>query len=225
MNPSTDPYEPIAPSGIGIQDPNVRDVAGESGIQRWAGQLLTMMANPTAGEDLAMGGLGGMAGQVGKRVQGSQIMGDPAMKAAMNAFQTFEQPVLEDRASSMGMGRSTGLLDDISMGASSMMLPQIQAAQAREERGIERDTGIFGNIASQGTALGGLEADRLAGTQAAAASMGDTQRGIEQERRDAYYDDFLRRSALGENVLMGPFGGLVPSTIGSRVSQSGGGKK
>jgi hypothetical protein len=194
-------------------------------MQQWAGQLLNMLANPTSGEDAAFGALSGLGSMLGKRVEGDTIQNDPAMSAALEAFKTFEQPVLEDRASSMGMGRSTGLLDDISMGAASMMLPQIEAAQAREERGIERDTGIFSDAAQQFAGLGAQEADRLATTSGMAADQGATQRAIEQESMDAFYDDFLRRAQLGENSLFGAFGGLTPSTIGSQVNSQGGGKK
>jgi hypothetical protein len=158
----------------------------------------------------------------GQRITGEEVMGDPSMMAAFNAFNTFDRPMIEDSATQAGFGRSRQKGDKLSMGLSSMMLPQIQAAQGRAERGLDRDLQSYISSGQGFTNLGGMEIGRETGALDRAMGIGDTQRAIEQERRDAPHEDFIRRAALGENMLTGPFGGLVPSTIGSTVRSSGG---
>ncbi|MHC4121580.1 MAG: hypothetical protein ACYSWO_29255, partial [Planctomycetota bacterium] len=82
------------------------------------------------------------------------------------------------------------------------------------------------NIAGQGTQFGlGLANQELArqGQSFDALSQsGDKQRSIKQERMDAPYNDFMRRAAMGESSITGPMGGIVPSSIGSQVTSTGG---
>jgi hypothetical protein len=161
-------------------------------------------------------------GNTGRMASGEGMATDPGIQAAYDTFETFEMPMIEDSYSAMGLGRSDMKGDKLSLGLSALMQPAIMDYLAREESMINRDVGIADSSISAGLNLAGTELDRQATSYGALADTGATQRGIEQERRDAPYDDFMRRAALGESALAGPFGGIVPSAIGTKVTSSGG---
>ena len=209
-------------TGMGIQGQNVRDVAGAAQGQRYAGALLPGLERRTAGETAAGQAFTDAFGNVGKRVTGESVYNDPAIAAAAETFNLFERPLIDDAASAAGYGRSLQKGDKQSLGLASMLLPQITASQQREERGIDRDIATSMGVGDAFRGLGGMETARRQGAIQTAMGVGDVQRQIEQERRDAPYEDFIRRASLGENMLTGPFGGLAPSTIGSQVTSSGG---
>ncbi len=226
-NPFTEEYVPgntanQGPTsyGLNIMGENPRGVAGASTLQKWAGGLVPGLSDQTEGEKKASEGY-----ERGRTTAGMQTASDysndPAVKEAVKAFQTFEQPIIQDQASLMGNGRSSGRLNDLSMGLSSMMLPQIQAAQQRDENRINRMTEAEFAAAQGNQSLGSMDYNRRAGAINTGMQVGGVQRDIAQEGMDAKYEDFLRRAAIGENALMGPFGGLVPSTIGSVTRSSG----
>ena len=209
-------------AGLNIQGENIRDVAGGSALQRWAGRNVQGLGDITPGERKANWAYNSVRGMGGKRITGDEVRDDPAMAAAFDAFNTFDKPMIEDSATAAGFGRSRQKGDKLSMGLQQMMLPQIQAAQGRAERGLDRDLQSYLSAGQGFQGLGAQETSRRTGALDRAMGIGDTQRGIEQERRDAPHEDFIRRAALGESMLTGPFGGLVPSTIGSSVRSSGG---
>jgi hypothetical protein len=226
-NPFTNEYVPgntanqgPTTSGLNIMGENPRGVAGASTLQKWAGGLVPGLSDQTEGEKKASEGY-----ERGRTTAGMQTASDysndPAVKEAVKAFQTFEQPIIQDQASLMGNGRSSGRLNDLSMGLSSMMLPQIQAAQQRDENRINRMTEAEFAAAQGNQSLGSMDYNRRQGAINTGMQVGGVQRDIAQEGMDAKYEDFLRRAAIGENALMGPFGGLVPSTIGSVTRSSG----
>jgi hypothetical protein len=209
-------------SGIGIHEQNARDVAGASIDQRRAGQMANLIGAPTAGEGAAWGGLGNLFSQQGRMATGAGMATDPGILASLNTFNTFEKPMIEDSYSEMGLGRSHMKGDRMSLGLASLMQPAIQDYLGREGRMIDRDTNIAGTGIQSGLQLGQQEVGRKQAGYGALRDIGDVERGIEQERKDAPYDDFMRRAALGESALTGPFGGIVPSTIGTKVTSSGG---
>jgi hypothetical protein len=216
---STDPY---TPSGIGIHEDNTRDVAGASINQRRAGQMAGEIAAPSAGEGAAWGALGNLFGQSGQMATGHGMASDPATQATYNTFMKFGSPMISDQYSSMGLGRSTDKGEALGMGLADMMMPAMQGYLDRQTGMIDRDVGIAQSGIQGGLSLAGQELNRQGTAFDAYSQSGDVQRGIEQEQRDAPWEDFMRRAALGESALMGPFGGLVPSSIGSQVTSSGG---
>lgn len=206
--------------GLNIMGENPRGVAGASTLQKWAGGLVPGLSDQTEGEKKAAEGYERGRTTAGMKTA-SDYSQDPAVMEAVKAFKTFEQPIIQDQASLMGNGRSSGRLNDLSMGLSSMMLPQIQAAQQRDENRINRMTEAEFAAAQGNQSLGSMDYNRRAGAINTGMQVGGVQRDIAQEGMDAKYEDFLRRAAIGENALMGPFGGLVPSTIGSVTRSSG----
>jgi hypothetical protein len=208
-------------SDLGIAGANPRSVAGEAPLQRLAAQSVPWAGTATPAELDAYGWINRMPEVAKGKTTGAGIMGDPAMKAAFNAFSTFEQPMIQNRASLQGLGRSSATTDKLSMGLASMMLPQIQSAQQREQHRRDRMTQAYGQAGALSTGLAQLGTGRRQSAVNQAMQVGGEGRRIAQERADAPYQDFLRRSALGENVLMGPLGGMVPSTIGSSTSTAG----
>jgi len=210
--------------GIGIADENIRDVVGLTKPQQYGTNIerIRDLGTRTHGEERARRQYNLASNMGGQRVTGESIAGDPAMQAAFDAFSTFEKPMIEDAATQSGYGRSLQKGDKMSMGLQQMMLPQIQAAQGREERGLDRDLQSYMSSGQGFQSLGGMETARERGALDYSLGAGDVARGVRQEQADAPYEDFIRRASLGESALMGPFGSMVPSTIGSRVSSSGG---
>jgi hypothetical protein len=212
----------IEPTGIGIQGENIRDVAGASQGQIRAGNIAGTLGAQTEGERAAWSGLGNLFGQQGRMASGSGMMTDPGVNAAFQTFMNFGSPMIQDEYSAMGLGRSDAKGSALGLGLASMMQPATQDYLAREGAMIDRDVGIADRGISHGLNIGAQDVNRRATAFGAESQVGETQRAIEQERRDAPYEDFMRRAALGESVLTGPFGGLVPSVIGSKVTSSGG---
>jgi len=71
--------------------------------------------------------------------------------------------------------------------------------------------------------LGQAESARLQQAYQASLDLGQLDRERSNEQYAAQYNDYLRQQALSEEALFTPFGQLIPSALGSRVSQSGGG--
>ena len=212
--------------GIGISDEHVRDVSGLSEAQKYGTNIKRIrdLGERSWGEQAAMQSFQDAKGIGGRRAQGTSIKNDPSVKAAYDAFNTFEKPMIEDAATQAGFGRSQQKGDKMSLGLQAMMLPQIQGAQAREERGLDRDLQTYMGVGSAQAGLGRDATSRKRGALDYSMGAGDVQRGVEQEGKDAGYEDFIRRASLGESALMGTFGSMVPSTIGSQVTSRGGGK-
>jgi hypothetical protein len=210
--------------GIGIADEHAREVVGLSDPQKYGTNMKRIrdLGERSWGEQAAMGSYKNVSDMGGRRVTGESIAGDPAVKAAYDTFNTFEKPMIEDSATQAGMGRSAQKGDKMSMGLQQMMLPQIQAAQQREESGLNRDLQSYMGAAGGQANLGRDEVSRKRGALDYSMGAGDVERGVAQEGKDAGYNDFIRRAALGESALTGPFGSMVPSTIGSQVSSSSG---
>jgi len=71
--------------------------------------------------------------------------------------------------------------------------------------------------------LGQTENARIQQSYQGALDLGALDRERANERYAAQYNDYLRQQALSEEALFTPFGQLIPSALGSRVGQSGGG--
>ena len=211
-------------TGIGIHEDNARSVAGASTGQQQAGLMTDEIATPSAGEGAAWGGLGDLMSNYGRMATGQGMAQDAGVNAAFDTFQNFGAPMIQDEYSSMGLGRSDDKGEALGMGLASMMQPATQDYLSRQTGMIDRDVGIADRSIDAGMGLAGQELTRQGTAFDAYSQIGDTQRGIAQEKADAPWEDFMRRSALGETTLMGPFGGIVPSAIGSKVTSSGGGK-
>jgi hypothetical protein len=91
-----------------------------------------------------------MPGVAGTQVTGANIDSDPAFQAAQSAIMGSVLPSIQNAAVASGLGRSQPALNAQATAASQYMLPVIQDALGREERGIDRRLG------GMGTAAGGL---------------------------------------------------------------------
>lgn len=209
-------------SGIGIQGENARPVAEASQGLKRANQMTMEMAEPTQGESAAWGGLGDLYSMENQMATGYGMKQDPAVQETFNTFQQFAAPMIADQYSNMGLGRSADKMEAMSLGLADMMMPTMQGYLDRQTGMIDRNTDIYGNAIQSGLNLAGTELGRQNQAYSAFRDIGDVQRGIAQETLDAPWEDFMRRSSLGENALNSAFGGIVPSTIGSKVTSSGG---
>ena len=79
-----------------------------------------------------------------RRISGDTIANDPAVAAANETFQQAMMPMIQNQAALSGLGRSTAMTNALSAQQAQTMLPLIQEAMAREERGIgqEVQTGL-----------------------------------------------------------------------------------
>jgi hypothetical protein len=199
----------------------VRDIAPRSAGQDFASQLTLRSANPSSYEPWARQAIAGAQGQAQRTVTGSGLATDPAIQAARTAFREGAAKNIVDQQSLSGRGRMNSVDNALANAEAQFMLPVIQEGLAREERGIDRQIGTYGNTANQLMNLGQAETARNLSAIQAGQQTGATERGIEQERLDAPFQDYLRRQNLAEQFLFGPMGQL-PSTIGQTVKTSGG---
>ena len=209
-------------SGIGIHEKNPRDVAGASIDQRRAGWMAKEMGEPSQGEGAAWGGLGNLFGQQNRMATGQGMADDAGVNAAYDTFERFQKPMIEDSYSNMGLGRSADKGEALSLGLADMMQPATQDYLSRQTGMIDRDTAIAGQGTELGLGLANQELTRQGTAFDALSQSGDRQRAVSQEQRDAPYNDFMRRAAMGEGSITGPMGGIVPSSIGSQVTSAGG---
>lgn len=200
--------------GLDIAGSHPREVAGASDLQKWAGNRVTDLYGKTEGEFRAADSMR-RATNAAAMNTASDYSQDPGVMEAIKAFNTFEAPMINDRDSLTGNARGSANRNNLSMGLASMMLPQINAAQQRDENRINRITGTALETGKGWQSIGAQDWQRRSGALDKAMGVGGEMRDQAQEGMDSEYEDFLRRAALGENALMGPFGGLVPSTIGS----------
>ncbi len=96
-----------------------------------------------------------------RRISGETIANDPAVNAAIQKFQTSTAPMIQSAAGLAGLGDSTAMTNALSAGQAQMMLPLVQEASAREERGLQSElasafqrgagfSGLGGTIGSRG---------------------------------------------------------------------------
>ncbi|RLE17149.1 MAG: hypothetical protein DRJ50_14410 [Actinobacteria bacterium] len=101
-----------------------------------------------------------------RRISGDTIANDPATQAAIDRFQGSVAPMIQDAAGLSGLGDSSAVLNALSVGQSNMMLPLIQEAAAREERGLQGElSSAFGRGQGYGALGQNLGARGLAGAQ------------------------------------------------------------
>jgi len=226
-NPGTVP--PYDPRSIGMTGgPNM------SSLQDLQGQMLN-------------GGLTGATpfGQspgiqaAGQRVQGVDIMNDPAVASALKNFEQIGSQPIKNEAALAGLGNSSALTNSLGQAESSMMTPLYLDAINREQQRLQGVTGATEseldrrersnvrqseanqNSINQLLALQGQNfGQQLQGSQAQ-LQAGGIQRGVEQQGNENAYQDFLRQQALSENALQGPFGGMLPSAMGSITRTQG----
>ena len=98
------------------------------------------------------------------------------------------------------------------------------SALLTEMEGIERELGA--EQAGINPLLAAGQAERQGRLQQLSALMetGGVERGVEQQANAAEYQDFLRQQGLSEQATFQPFGAFVPSSLGTKTTQSGGGK-
>lgn len=76
------------------------------------------------------------------RISGETVANDPAIAAAIEAFQQNVQPGLQDRLSLMGLGRSSTAANALAKAQADLILPLIVEGQQREERALDRELGV-----------------------------------------------------------------------------------
>lgn len=79
-----------------------------------------------------------MPGIAGTQVTGANIENDPAIKAANAKFQEVMAPMIKDAAGLSGIGRSGAMTGALASQQAQTIMPLIQDAMGREERGIDR---------------------------------------------------------------------------------------
>ncbi len=165
---------------------------------------------------------------------GASLAQDPSLKAAVDAFNAYQRPTIENQMQLAGLGRSnaTGNATALALG---QQLPQfMESAFGREENAVTRGAQATENELNRRQQLdinqsnanlatipllqemGNQDYQRQLGQIGQAENFGSLQRGVEQESNDAAYQDFLRRQGLTEQGTFGPFGQVVPSAFGSR---------
>jgi hypothetical protein len=186
-----------------------------------------------------------------ERVQGQDIVNDPAIAAVIANFGRNVRPGIQNSAALAGLGNSSAMVDSLADAQANMLLPLYQDAFAREQHALDR--GFQGTESFLNRRLGATEeelgrrerssvrqAEALERTIPMLLSLGDrqtgrlqtgigtameaggVQRGIEDARNRSAYDDFIRRQGLGEQAVFGPLGQTIPSSFGSVSRQSGG---
>jgi len=174
-----------------------------------------------------------------QRVQGVDIMNDPAVASALKNFEQIGSQPIKNEAALAGLGNSSALTNSLGQAESSMMTPLYLDAINREQQRLQGVTGATEseldrrersnvrqseanqNSINQLLALQGQNfGQQLQGSQAQ-LQAGGIQRGVEQQGNENAYNDFLRQQALSENALEGPFGGMLPSAFGSITKTMG----
>jgi hypothetical protein len=190
-----------------------------------------------------------------RQVTGANLAKDPALKAAEVRFEAARMPMIQNMAAQAGLGRSNTMVNAASLAKSNEMLPMIQDALGREERGIGREMGAtseqmanamqrggarmqagmsdreqqirtlmgsagqefanLGNAASGYAGLGGQEYGQAANALNMGWGMGQDIRGVEQEQRDAPYNEQMRLYNEALNAMYGPLG-MLGSVLGGR---------
>lgn len=91
-----------------------------------------------------------------QKVTGENIQSDPAFIAAQKAFTQSQLPLIQNQAALAGLGRSSAMTNAVAHGNAQAMLPMIQDALGREERGIGRQLSStqqgIGNLMNVGQA-------------------------------------------------------------------------
>ena len=86
-----------------------------------------------------------------RRISGDTIANDPAVAAANETFQNAMAPMIQNASALSGLGRSTAMTNALSSQQAATMLPLVQQAMAREERGLQGEVQT-GLAAGQGYA-------------------------------------------------------------------------
>lgn len=210
-------------SGGGVFGDYTRPIAGPSSLQEWASSLVPQIAERP--EEL--GEVGRLLGDLEKlgqqRVTGENITSDPAYTAALSSFDTAMRPIIENQAALSGLGRSTALTNATAANQAQVLLPVVQDTLAREERGLDRQGGTLRSAIEGYMGLGDRAEDRLGRAIGTGMGVGEVGRDIAQEGSDAGYNERMRQLAFFENLFGGPLG-LLPSTIGSQVTEESGDK-
>jgi hypothetical protein len=165
------------------------------------------------------------------QVNGSSIADDPAVKAALDNYRLNTLPGVQNQAALSGLGRSTAVTNAMARGEAAATEPLYEQALNREQQRLQ---GITSATESE---LGRRQQSDLARAQAVQSLIpmltgmsaqqtqnknlsiqdllqtGGTERGVQNQGYGASQNDLLRRQALSEQGLYGPFGQLA--TVGS----------
>lgn len=219
---------------VQFTDPNVKQIAGLSPLQQYAGALVPGIAQPTQQAQAATSLLGydasgnpvstiggtntpSVLGQLAS-LTGGEIGSSPATQAGMQAFQQNVLPTLQNELGAMGLGRSGIAAEQIQKAATSAAVPLIQQEIANRQSALQQ----YPTIAAQLSAIGQQGVQNLGTAASLGSALGANEQKTAQNVFDATMEDFLRRQQLaqGTTTLSG-----VPYTSGSTTTQttSGGG--
>ena len=124
------------------------NVGAGSQFTRDATSRATSLADQRSPEFLqAMEALGAMGDVSRRQVTGANLEKDPAFLAAQRAYSNTIGRSTQNAAALAGLGRSTAMTSAQAAGRSRYLMPTIQNALAREERGITRELGALGTQA------------------------------------------------------------------------------
>ena len=203
----------------GILGNQARQIAGSNPLLDQAAVHVQGLAGMSPEYQAAFDEMKALDTLSGMTATGANVENDPAFQAAMEAFETARLPMIENQAALSGLGRSTALGNAAAVQQAHTLMPAIQDSIARETDRINRQltqgNQNVANLLKAGDARHAKSLDAIG----ALSQLGDYGRGVEQERSDAEYNDFMRRAALFEQSMNGP-AGLLPSTIGSETSQN-----
>lgn len=194
------------------------EIAPIQPLQEWAGANALNVLNQPEAEKTALE-YGRLAPTLaGRTATGETLAADPSIAAADDLFQKLLQPQIMNQMGLSGLGKSSSAANALALGKSSYMLPLVQEALNREQQALTHQADTYAGLMPQFSALGGAETARTLSGLESSLKVGETLRGIEQEPLTAAYQDFLRRQALSESFLMGPFGATATASIGPHAT-------
>lgn len=151
-------------------------------------------------------------------VSGETLRDNPVINAQWEAFKANALPEIQNQMALAGLGRSSSAANAIAK-AWAGILPQLYENQlGREERRIERSIQGKRDYADfLVNALGRREFERQQAKADRIFDFGKWYQDYLQSKKDAEYNEWARQAGMAENALFQPFGGFVPSTIGSKT--------
>jgi len=173
-------------TGVGAQDIGasrnlLTQAGGDSAYSTEAANRARSLAdNPNAQFEQGMNALDAMRAVSQRKVTGAGLESDASFKAARQAYSNSIAKRTQNAAALAGLGRSTSLQAAQGAGEANYLMPTIENAFAREERGIGRELSTLGQQA-QGYfgASGQRTADQRTGISALQQAGGaQTQRQL-----------------------------------------------
>ena len=140
-----------------------------------------------------------------------------AMSAARSQWESTGRPEMESALSLAGLGRSGALPYGMAQGEAGIAAATVPL--------LQQEMLLRAGAVPQMLELGTRMEARPGARATALFDAAEARRQIEQQTRDAEYQDYLRRQGLAESTTTGIAGSLLPSTatIRGQTKTTGGG--